>query len=338
MSSNRLTRLKEDAVNWWPAEIKSAVAIESPSVLLEQTLNQFCEILVGLPTEATQLRNSLKEIDMPLNLFLKHLVVLADFGGEKISRIHTKRADLFTRRPNGADLVIEINGEVFQLEVDTFANTKRVNNRVLGLDGKGLVGNSPDPRLLEDLILIVLLAGYTRTGEVDALLDLDLYKFVNNRDLLDTFLRSRYLHVSRIVAGATANGLGQILQQQVGERLKNVLGRQFVVQTSATQNLGGRKFTSDVLVHRHRSSVRFVAIEVAFQETTNSVIERKATDAPARLEGLHQLKTKSCFVLDGVGVFNRESAVRKILENSDLVVNFSDRGIRELAELIEDWC
>ena len=93
--------------------------------------------------------------------------------------------------------------------------------------------------------------------------------------------------------------------------------------------------TSDLLIVHNQKSV---AIEVAFQVTTNSTIERKATDAAKRMDDLNQEGIASCYVLDGIGIFERRSALNKILDQSNLVVNFSTEDTRKLADFIRNWC
>jgi len=75
----------------------------------------------------------------------------------------------------------------------------------------------------------------------------------------------------------------------------------------------GRLTAFDLVV---TNGVKYVAIEVCFQVTTNSVIERKAGQAKARYEQIEEAGHKIAYVIDGAGNFQRESAVRTICSYS----------------------
>ena len=77
------------------------------------------------------------------------------------------------------------------------------------------------------------------------------------------------------------------------------------------------------------------AIEVSFQFTANSVIERKAGQAVARKDLLHAAGHKICYVLDGAGNINvRTAAVGTLCNNSDCTVALSRDEINHLAEFL----
>lgn len=69
------------------------------------------------------------------------------------------------------------------------------------------------------------------------------------------------------------------------------------------------------------------AIEISFQVTTNSVIERKAGLAQSRMEALDKIGHKMLYVIDGTGNFQRKNAIQTILNFSHLCVNFSSDGL-----------
>lgn len=76
------------------------------------------------------------------------------------------------------------------------------------------------------------------------------------------------------------------------------------------------------------------AIEISFQVTTNSVIERKAGLAQSRKEALERMGHKMLYIIDGTGNFQRKNAIKTILSFSHLCVNFSDKGLDELINFI----
>ena len=89
-----------------------------------------------------------------------------------------------------------------------------------------------------------------------------------------------------------------------------------------------------MLLGLHRNDNHF-GIEVSFQFTTNSVIERKAGQAKERADRIHAAGHSVCYVLDGAGNINvRENAVRIICSYSDCTVALSAEEIGVLAEFM----
>jgi len=79
----------------------------------------------------------------------------------------------------------------------------------------------------------------------------------------------------------------------------------------------------------------FCAIEVSFQVTTNSTIERKSGQAQARQKLLHSHGHKIAYVIDGAGNFARQSALRTISQYSDCTVSFMDVELDKLVEYLK---
>lgn len=78
------------------------------------------------------------------------------------------------------------------------------------------------------------------------------------------------------------------------------------------------------------------AIESSFQFTTNSTIERKASQASSRKQSLNQLGHRIAYTIDGAGNFERSSALQSIIEASDCTVNFSESDILRLVETMKN--
>ena len=326
-------QLQENSVRWWPSDILKTAALISPAVMIKNSHPIFLKTLVELPTNVTDVREALHSIPMPFNLFLKHLLILADFGGELVKRIHLDRRKLF---PASMDFRISIDGIDHLISVDGFLNSNSMNNSKLKIDGQSIIEPTAALDIQVDLAQIVLFGNFaTDHALAITLQSCDLFKFVGHDNDLRDFISTRYLDVSRIGRGADANALGQALQIEVDKRLKSILGRDYEIQQNGKITIAGRTLTSDLLVVHNGKSV---AIEVAFQVTTNSTIERKATDAAKRKSDLNRLGIASCYVLDGIGIFERRAALSKILNQSDLVVNFSEDDAMTLASFIQEWC
>jgi hypothetical protein len=137
---------------------------------------------------------------------------------------------------------------------------------------------------------------------------------LGDKRALDAFVRQRYIHVSRITGGAAANTMGQLAEAYVRERLQaqlpkwNLSGHTI---PGISQN-AGRTYTSfDMVAESPRG--RCCAIEVSFQVTTNSTIERKGGQAQTRRALLKKHGHKIAYVIDGAGNFERQSALATIL-------------------------
>jgi hypothetical protein len=96
----------------------------------------------------------------------------------------------------------------------------------------------------------------------------------------------------------------------------------------------GRLTTFDLVVSYQG---KHVAIEVSFQVTTNSVIERKAGQARARREQIEQAGHKIAYVLDGAGNFQRSTALTTICTQSHCTVAFSRNELNVLCDFIKEF-
>lgn len=82
-----LADLEKVAIKWWPKALEAEVAQSSVIPKLLETQEQFISILKLSGKSPEQIFAVLAASDLPANLFLKHLVVLADYGGELIKRL-----------------------------------------------------------------------------------------------------------------------------------------------------------------------------------------------------------------------------------------------------------
>jgi hypothetical protein len=123
------------------------------------------------------------------------------------------------------------------------------------------------------------------------------------------------------------------MQHEVRSALQRELGKKYIFG-----NKIGKK-SYDIVIQRAPGSSgsgvkRSVAVEVLFQETTNSTIERKGTLA---LAGRRRKGEARCFVIDGYGAFKRESAVKKMVARSDFSSNASPPQLKQLARFIRQF-
>lgn len=333
-----VSELRKLASMFWPSELSEEAAKLSVIPILLKTQDEFIAILsVPVP----DLRNLFQVIDASSfsgNLFLKHLVILADFGGEQLQRVNSNFEMLF---PSGK-MEYLWNGEprtyAFQeLPVSNLTNSK------LSISSKKLLRERKFDELLQDAAAILIL-GSACTNEVtaDVLSKCEIGNYLGQPEELERFIKQRYIWVSRITMGSRANNLGQLAQQFVLEYLEKNLGDEDI-ELQSNGNIPGvthtdeqtnRPTTFDIVVSKGN---KHVAIEVSFQVTTNSTIERKAGQAQARYNQIEKAGYKIAYVVDGAGNFQRETALHTICGYSHCTVAFSRSELNVLREFIRGY-
>ena len=268
---------------FWPSELSEEAAKLSVIPILLKTQDEFIAILsVPVP----DLRNLFQVVDASSfsgNLFLKHLVILADFGGEQLQRVNSNFEMLFS----SGKMEYLWNGEPRTYSFQELPVPNLTNSR-LSISSKRLLKERKLDKLLQD-VAAILIFGSACTNEITAtiLSKCELVIIWDNRRNLSDLSSSVNIWVSRITMGSRSNNLGQLAQQFVLEYLKknlDVENTEFhsngnipgITHTDAQTN---RPTSFDIVVSKDD---RFVAIEVSFQVTTNSVIERKAGQSQAR--------------------------------------------------------
>jgi hypothetical protein len=252
--------------------------------------------------------------NLPANLFLKHLAILADVGGEPLKQLGREFEMLF---PEGT-LSYYWRGTPYSYTFRALPHLK-FNNRNLHIDGRLLIERYPLDDLKRDAIALLL--------------------FGSAYDGADLKVASV---LSKCERGAQANTLGQLAQNFVAEYIRDNLGLdEIVIQSggrlpgvSHTDPLTGRETSFDLVVTH---GFRHVAIEVSFQVTTNSTIERKAGQARGRYEQIEQAGHKIAYVIDGAGNFQRETAMRTMLSHSHCSVAFSRGELDILCGFLREY-
>ena len=218
-----------------------------------------------------------------------------------------------------------------------------MTNNKLGISSQRLLKERKLDKLLQD-VAAILIFGSACTNEITAevLSKCEIGEYLGQPEKLEKFIKQRYIWVSRITMGAKANNLGQFAQQFVMEYVEKNLGVENVEYHSNGTISGithadeqtNRPTSFDIVVSREN---KYVAIEVSFQVTTNSVIERKAGQAQARYNQIQDSGYKIAYVLDGAGNFQRETALRTICSYSHCTVAFSSSELGVLCEFIRGY-
>jgi hypothetical protein len=332
--NRNISELRANATLWWPEELKNQNALANILPLLLKTQDDFLSLIVLSKTEPFQLFDLIKAAKYPANLFLKHLVVLADFGGEPIQRLGRSFKDIFPKEKKGYYFDFLWKEKTYRYIFKALPVTG-LNNKKLFIDGDGLTKiEQVLDDLMCDMIALLLFASTSDYADQAGLEACEIGLLLGNEDELIKFVKQRYITVSRITGGATANNLGQFAQSEIVMFLANHLDETYKITRNGSINLkgydkkGGMPF--DLVVEKDNKKV---GIEVSFQVTTNSTIERKAGQAAERQQLMHNNGYQIAYVLDGAGNFQRSSAISTICNHSACTVAYT---LAEF-EVLADW-
>lgn len=331
--------LEAVASKFWPTELSEIESKLSVIPILLETQDQFINIINVETPSLENLFVIIEASSMSSNLFLKHLILLADFSGEMLKRVSREFNIIF---PTG-ELHYCWRGKKRTYKFCAIPG-KNFSNNSLKIDGKKLLSKDRLDDLQKDAIAM-LLFGSTYIGdnqEVASLLaKCEIGEYLGKADAIATFVKQRYIWVSRITGGAKTNNLGQIAQKFVADYINEKLNSQNIKvkiggrlpNVTHTDSNTKRMTSFDILVTDDK---KFVAIEVGFQVTTNSVIERKAGQARARYEQIEKAGHKIAYVIDGSGNFERETALRIICRHSHCTVAFSRSELDLLCQFLSE--
>ncbi len=332
-----LADLEKVAIKWWPKTLEEQVAQSSVIPKLIQTQDEFISILKLSGHSPEQIFSVIEASQLAPNIFLKHLVVLADYGGELIKRLGKEFNVVFPRdaKTKTRRLQFIFLGKTHHYTFKALPVTG-LSNAKLKIDGKAIVKATPLDDLHKDLIMVLLFGGVSTASHMAALERCDLGGLMGKPHEIDLYVKQKYIQVSRITTGASANSLGQIAQIYVAEYLRSQLDDSYTVQSNGKVKLKsydsetGMPF--DVVVKRGK---RIVGVEVSFQVTSNSVIERKAALAEDRLAQMSKEGHYIAYVLDGAGNFSRGSALTTLCQSSDCTVAYSAGELDTLVDFIQ---
>lgn len=336
MYTRTVAELRKHASLWWPDELKQKNAKANIIPRLLETQDDFLRILLlskGKPFKVFEL---IEAAEFPANLFLKHLVILADYGGEPMQRLGRSFTDIFPQASSQFYFDFIWMNESHRYQFNALP-IKGLNNKKLSIDGKGLLNSRSLDGLIKDMIAILLFASTSEFAEQAGLDRCEIGYLLGNEETLTQYVKQKYIVVSRITGGATANLLGQFAQTEIVDFLKSELPPDFTIIRNGTIHLsgydkvGGMPF--DIVVEKGKAKA---GIEVSFQVTTNSTIERKSGQAADRYNLMHQDGYFIGYILDGAGNFQRTSALSTICQFSDCTVAYKTDEFKRLAQWLRE--
>jgi len=327
--------LRKNAALFWSAELTAKEASASILPILLQTQDKFISLLDVADASPTAWKDALTATStLSANIFLKHLMVLADVGGELFKRLRPQWTALF---PTGI-MVYFWRETRHEYRFKRLLQATALDNKTLGVDGKSLATGRPLSELMEDAAIILLYGGAAIETDLPEVLKEKciIGELLGRKAELERFVKQRYLLVSRITGGATSNALGQLAQDYVRDALKAELTDWTITRNGhipkISHNAGKTDMSFDLVAQSPTG--RIVAIEISFQVTTNSVIERKSGQAVSRAELLHKANHHIAYVLDGAGNFERVAALRTLCDNSDCTVTLTTQGMETLIHFL----
>ncbi|MEK7172581.1 MAG: restriction endonuclease [Patescibacteria group bacterium] len=331
-----IQELEANAIFWWPDFLSELEGNASIIPLLIKTQNKFLSVLTLSDKNPFKIFELIKSADFPANLFLKHLVVLTDFGGEQIQRLNKQFSSVFEKNKKKYFFTFVWNEQKYDYHLKKLPISGNLDNKKLGIDGKSINHEQTLDDLKEDLISI-LLFGANSTNEKTAsnLSKCEIGNLLGQKESLEKYVKEKYIWVSRITGGAQANTLGQVAQTYIVDYLKSNLDKSFSVTRNGSVKVAGSKknIPFDIVAKRGNKTI---GIEVTFQVTTNSTIERKSGQAKARRDLMHKAGNHVAYIIDGAGNFQRKSAISTICSYSDCTVAYSQKEFDTLVKFIKE--
>lgn len=325
--------LENKALKFWPQEISDKEKNSSIIPKLIETQDKFISLLNISDANPFKWKDTLLSTKtLSGNLFLKHLIVLSDIGGEKLMRFKKELPEVFK---TGMKFIWD--GKTFTYKFQTLTDKSNWNNKNLSVDGEGLIKSVDLNPIMEDVCMLLLFGGSAINDNIpnDITEKCIIGTMLGKTNELETFVKQRYIWVSRITGGAEANTLGQLTQNYVKEYLEAKLPDWRINKDQLPKVSQNERTSLSVDIVAKSPTGKFCAVEVSFQVTTNSTIERKAGQAQARQELLHANGHKIAYVIDGAGNFARQSALKTICQYSDCTVSFHDSELDTLVKFLK---
>jgi len=331
-----LPQLTTKAILHWPDDLLLAAGDASILPLLLKTQDAFISVLKLADKHPLSWKVLLEQnASLSGPLFLKHLMVLSDLGGEALNKL----PPLSKYVPGGA-LKFLWAEKPYEYKFIVIQNKCNLSNTALRVDSKKLLAGGTLTEKMNDVAMFLLygalLTDDTLPAEVkDRCIAGSL---IGNGEAIEKFVKENYIRVSRQVGGATSNELGQQVQNYVLTRLVQILPTGWETKRDATlpgvaHKKGGDKTNFDIVARS--PSGKYFGIEVSFQVTTNSVIERKSREAEALMKSVHKAGHKIAYVIDGAGNINiRKNAISNLCTYSDCTVAMSEGEIDYLAKFL----
>lgn len=334
--------LEEIGCRWWPKEVRDEAMKVSILNYLLNTQEKFISLLTLSDCKKPEKIFSLLDAsDFEFHLFLKHLILLTDVGSEPIQRINTSFKDILPNKK----LLYKLGRKEYEYTFTALPIKGKLNNKKMQIDTmENLQSTCKNKNLCKDLIMLLIYGAASTTSRTRAILyKCNAFEYLGQEEKIKQYVRENYIRVSRIIAGKTATDLGNVAQIYALNYLSERLGGNYNVVNNGT--IPGVKLdddkeaTFDIVIDRKDDDgkiKKYVGIEVSFQETSNSVSERKGREAQARFRNTNNKRSFVAYIIDGAGNFSRPSAMNDMCNNSHCNVAFTPAEFELLIEFIKE--
>ena len=311
-------RLKRNGRWFWTEEMMPADLLDEGTKRILETKSVFVDILEHAnPT--TLVADLLTEGRLPRSLAVRHCMLATDIGMETIDRL----ADFLNFH------------DITQFRIKSVTYTDAYQLRTLGMnDGVQSISNSDldefEIDTLHDICTILCFGEH-----IDVLADYPTFDrcrlgtVCGDDQAIADYFADLYVRFSPQTRGRVAVKKGQIAESVTREFLESVvssLDRLVFASSSRVPDVPkeGDDQEFDFVLRTTDTNPTYVAIECAFQETTNSTLERKARQSRELYPSFHEREYYFCHVVDGAGYFNRSNALKQMIEYSDIAVGFNE--------------
>ena len=159
--------------------------------------------------------------DIKGNLFLKHLMVLSDLGGEALNKLPPLK-NYF----KGGKMNYVWREKKYKYQFKVIHEKVPLTNASLRANGKSLLKGYALNDKMEDVIMLLLhgASSFRDTLPDDVKSKCVIGSLIGEPEELDKFVKQNYIRISRQLGGATSNALGQLAQDFVMEKLREMFG------------------------------------------------------------------------------------------------------------------
>ncbi len=322
-----LEHLKQAGYWFWTEDLRNTEIAQGTNLLLE-SLDEFITILED--SEPSELIDNLlaSRGEITSLLAVRHSMLATDISAEFLDRVRRYLVFKGIRR-----LTMISDDQTIEYDMRRLAQFDRAlsNNQI----------NSASEELLRDLLFIICYGNRVREfEEFTTFRRCALGEICGDERRVREYLSKLYIKFSRQTTGRSTAESGSIPEEIVREHLGRCLAERSNIRQMSANRLpaeipgGPTQFDFVYEISTNTRGEVYVIIEVAFQETTNSVIERKARLAAEMFNRNNSDSLILCYVVDGAGYFARESALKKMIRYSDICVGLRPEELDRLCNFM----
>lgn len=147
--------LENNALKFWPSDLADKEKDSSIIPKLIETQDKFISLLNISDATPFSWKDTLTSSkSLSGNLFLKHLIVLSDVGGEKLMRFKKELPNIL-----GEEMNFTWERNNYKYKFQTISEKSIWNNKNLSVDGEGLMESMELSQMMEDICMLLLFGG-----------------------------------------------------------------------------------------------------------------------------------------------------------------------------------